>query len=165
MRGISNWSLIACACMATVVSSPTFACQVTCVVLETNAKQALLEDRDGKPLSNVEIVIRDASKSADGPECFCGRFGPMISHVRTDIEGRLDLRELRPGQYWITYMSQEDGESFYVSIENGKRTRVPLEIQIDHIGGRCYLIDVERNETKPNTGWPKPLSQPNAQTH
>jgi hypothetical protein len=89
----------------------------------------------------------------------------MISHVRTDIEGRLDLRELRPGQYWITYMSQEDGESFYVSIENGKRTRVPLEIQIDHIGGRCYLIDVERNETKPNTGWPKPLSQPNAQTH
>ncbi len=89
----------------------------------------------------------------------------MISHVWTDGRGRLDLSGLQPGQYWITYMNPQDGESFYVSIEKGKKPQSPLELQIDHFGGRCYLIDVERNETKPNTGWPKPLSQPNAQTH
>jgi hypothetical protein len=141
-----------------------FACQETCVVLETSARQALIEDRDGKPLGHVEVIIRDASKNAAGPECFCGRFGPIISHVFTDVHGGLDLRGLRPGHYWITYMNPEDGESFYVSIENGKRTRVPIQLQIDHVGGRCYLIDMERNETKP-VGWTKPLSPSNAQTH
>jgi hypothetical protein len=157
--------LLAYVLMAAACSTPLFACQKMCVILTTSARRALLEDADGKPLVNVEVIIRDASKNAAGPECFCGRFGPMIAHEGTDGRGRLDLAELRPGQYWITYMSQQDGESFYVSIEKGKRSRSPLELQIDHLGGRCYLFDVERNETKPNTGWPKPLSQTNAQTY
>jgi hypothetical protein len=163
----SVFHLGALACAFVIVASPSlmFACQATCVMLATSAKHALLEDRDGNPLSNAEVIVRDASKNADGSECFCGRFGPMISHLWTDVRGRLDLRELRPGEYWITYMNQQDGESFYVSIEKGKKPRSPLELRIDQLDGRCYLIDVERNETKPNTGWPKPLSKLNAQTH
>ena len=89
----------------------------------------------------------------------------LVSHLWTDGRGRLNLEDLHAGQYWITYMSQQDGESFYVSIEKRRRTPGPLELQIDHLGGRCYLFDVERNETKPNTAWPKPLLQSNAQTH
>jgi len=157
--------LLACVFLAAAYSSPLFACQETCVILATSARKALIEDSDGKPLAHVEVIIRDASKEADGPECTCGRFGPIVSHVWTDGRGRLNLEELHPGQYWITFMNQQDGESFYVSIEKGERSRVPLELQIDHLGGRCYLFDVERNETKPNTRWPKPLSQSNAQTH
>jgi hypothetical protein len=165
VKRVLHRRVLASVFIAAAFSSPVFSCQVTCVSLATTAKQALFEDRDGRPLSNAEVIIRDASKTAEGPECFCGRFGPMISHVWTDGRGRLDLSGLQPGQYWITYMNPQDGESFYVSIEKGKKPQSPLELQIDHFGGRCYLIDVERNETKPNTGWPKPLSQPNAQTH
>jgi hypothetical protein len=165
VKKVFHCCLLVSALIAAAFSRPVFACQVTCVSLATSAKQVLFEDRDGKALSNAEVIIRDASKTADGPECFCGRFGPMISHTRTDEHGRLDIGELHPGEYWITYMSQEDGESFYVSIEKGQRPKSPLQLQLDHFGGRRYLVDVERNETKPNTGWPKPLSQPNAQTH
>jgi hypothetical protein len=157
--------LLACVVMAAASSSPVFACQQTCVILATSARKALLEDGDRKPLANAEVVIRNAANKADGPECFCGRFGPMISHIWTDGSGHLSLGELQPGQYWITYMNREDGESFYVSIEKGKRSNAPLQLQIDQLGGRCHLFDVERNETKPNTAWPKPLSQNNAQTH
>jgi len=157
--------LLACVVMAAASSSLVFACQQTCVILATRAQKALLEDGDRKPLANAEVVIRDASQDTDGPECMCGRFGPMILHVWTDGSGRLSLGELQPGQYWITYMNRQDGESFYVSIEKGKRSHALLELQIDQLGGRCYLFDVERNETKPNTAWPKPLSQTNAQTH
>jgi hypothetical protein len=156
--------LLACVLLAGAYPTSLFACQESCVILATTARKALFEDGDGKPLANVEVVIRDASKDADGPECSCGRFGPMISHVWTDGSGRLSLEELHPGQYWITYMSQQDGESFYVSIEKGKRSTSPLELQINHFGNRCYLVDVERNETKPNSGWPKPLHS-NAKTH
>jgi hypothetical protein len=156
--------LVACVLLAGAYPAPLFACQEECVILTTSAKKAVIEDADGKPLANVEVIIRDASKNADGPECFCGRFGPMTSHVWTDGSGRLSLEGLNPGQYWITYMSQQDGESFYVSIERGKRSPSPLELQINHFGGRCYLVDVERNETKPSAGWPKPIHS-NAETH
>jgi len=62
-------------------------------------------------------------------------------------------------------MNRENGESFYVSIEKAKRTRGSLELQIDRFGERCYLVDVERNETKPNTAWPKPLSTSTDEGH
>jgi hypothetical protein len=148
---------------ATLFSFPVFACQVECVVFATSSKQARLIDGDGKALAKAEVVIRDASKKANGPQCFCGRFGPIVSHLWTDENGRLSLDELQPGEYWLTYMDPQAGESFYVSIERGKSKRTPFELQIDHFANRCYLVDVERNETKPIGGWPKPVSQTDAE--
>ena len=154
---------LACAFGTILCSIPTFACQVECVVLSTTAKHAVLLDANGVRLAKAEVIIRDASKNADGPECFCGHFGPIVSHLWTDENGRLDLGELQLGEYWITYMHRQAGESFYVSIDKGKASRTPLELQIDHFANRCYLVDIERNETKPIGGWPKPVSQTNAE--
>ena len=155
--------LFACAFGATLSSIPAFACQVECLILSTTAKSAVLLDANGVRLAKAEVIIRDASKNADGPECFCGRFGPIVNHLWTDENGRIDLGELQLGEYWITYMHPRAGESFHVSIDKGKSSRTPLELQIDHFANRCYLVDIERNETKPIGGWPEPVSQTNAE--
>ena len=76
MTRLVHGRLLACVFIAATYSSPLFACQETCVILATSARKALLEDGDRRPLSNVEVIIRDASKEADEPECTCGRFGP-----------------------------------------------------------------------------------------
>ena len=165
MRHFPDRTVLALLFTATLFSVSVFACQVECVVLATSSKRVRFIGRDRKPLANAEVVIRDASKKAEGLQCFCGRFGPMVSHLWTDENGLLTFDELKPGEYWLTYMDPRAGESFYVSIEKEKSSRTPLELQIDHFANRCYLVDVERNETKPIGGWPKPVSQINAQTH
>ena len=58
--------------------------------------------------------------------------------------------------YWITYMNQQNGESFYTRFEHAESLPGSLELQINHLGGQCYLVDVERNSTKPPTAPSKP---------
>jgi hypothetical protein len=57
-------------------------------------------------------------------------------------------------------MDRKDGESFLVQVTSGKKGK-PADLQINHLSGRCYLIDIERNVTKPE-GWPRPLEQDRA---
>ena len=146
-------------------SAPLFGCQESCVIISTASKEATLMDAEGKILDNADLVIRDASKDAKGPDRYCSRFGPVIKRQRTNANGRVSLSDLSAGEYWLTYMDPKDGESFRISIRSGKRSRIPLELQLDRLGGRCYLVDVERNATKPPTGWPKPRPEANAQTN
>ncbi len=119
----------------------------------TRSEYAVLEDFDGKPLRNAEVIVRDAS---NGEKCFGGRFGSIIGHFKTDKSGRLNLQRLKAGDYWITYMDPQKGESFLVSVGDARGPKEPLELQLDHFMNVCYLVDVERNATKPPTGWPKP---------
>jgi hypothetical protein len=41
----------------------------------------------------------------------------------------------------------------------------PLELQIDHLGGQRYLVDVQRNSTKPPNRAVEATYKLNAQTH
>jgi hypothetical protein len=159
VRGIYMVGFMA---VALAFSTPLFACQESCLIIETSNRSAVLEDFEGKALSHAEVIVRDA---ANGPSCRCGRFGPVVKRLRTDGGGHFKLNGLHPRDYWVTYMNRENGESFYIRLQEGRSSRGPLELQVDHFGGLCYLVDVERNATKPPTGWPKPRPTSNAQTH
>ena len=135
-----------------ICGTPSFACQNECVIIETSKKIAMFRDLDGKAIRKAEVVIRDATT---GTDCRCGKFGRVVKQLRTDEAGHFNLKGLRPGDYWVTYMDQQDGESFYIRFEHGKNSSGPLELEIDHFGEQCYLVDVERNTTKPATA-PKP---------
>jgi hypothetical protein len=121
--------------------------------METSKNTVVLQDVEGKALGNVDVLIRDATSGSD---CRCGKFGGVNKRVRTDKAGRFELKGLAPGDYWITYMNQQHGESFYIRFEHARSLPGPLELQIDHLGEQCYLVDVERNSTKPLAGPSKP---------
>jgi len=148
--------IIGFAILLPAISVAAWGCQNECVIIATTKRSAVLEDADGNPLSKASITIRDASS---GQDCRCGKFGPIVKRLRTDKRGHFELNELRAGDYWVTYRDSENGESFYIRIENGKASRDFLELELDHFGGSCFLVDVERNATKPPSGWPKPRQE------
>jgi len=140
------------ACLATLFSLEAPACQVTCVELATSAKRAVLTDFEGHPLANAKVVIRDASAKAEGPKAYCGRLGPIVMKLQADSKGVVDISKLKPGEYWLTYMDDKDGESFYLSIDPSVKSNKSLELSLNHLNGSCYVVDVERNVTKPSSG-------------
>jgi len=144
--------VVALAALFLTFPVPSFACQNSCAIIETNRTVAVFEGLDGKALTNADVIIRDATA---GTECRCGKFGKVVKRLRSDKKGRFKLRGLRPGDYWVTYMDQGNGESFYVRFEHGKSSPDPLELAIDRFGSQCYLVDVERNIAKPASA-PKP---------
>jgi len=124
-----------------------------CVVITTKKKVGILEDSESKPLSKAQWIVGDA---ANGSKSICGKFGKVVMRLRTDVQGNFKLNRLPPGEYWVTYVDPQDGESFLIRLDKGRRSGGRLELQIDQRKGLCYLVDIERNATKPPTTWPKP---------
>jgi len=140
------------------------ACQETpCILFEASGIYATLKDLYGKPVQGATLLIRDASPEARGPMTICSFFegtaerimrrGPIAKRLGTDRDGDFDLRGLRPGYYWVTYMQKDQGESFLLQLTDSKgRSRFNLVVGGYIRENRCYTIDIERNETKP-PGW------------
>ncbi len=139
-----------------LLHSSAVACQETCVEIVTSSKRAVLLDFDGNPVGKASVVIRDALKGAHGR---CGNFGEVAKTTSTDSKGRFDLSSLRPGSYWITYMDEKNGESFFVTIDPKVGSKHALDLSLDHLSGLCYLVDVERNRAKTKDGLPKPIDR------
>lgn len=135
---------------------PAKACQESCVTIEVSGIRGTLVDREGRPIAGAKLIVRDAALTARGPEAWClTRRGPIVKKTKTDKRGNFDLKGLRPGEYWVTYMDRENGESFLLDVkEVSSRNR--FELMVDSYGGFCYLVDVERIATKP-PGWPLPV--------
>jgi len=76
--------------------------------------------------------------------------------LRTDVQGNFELNRLPPGEHWVTCVDSQDRGSFLIRLDQGRRSAGRLELQIDQLKGLCYLVDIERNATKPPTTWPKP---------
>lgn len=138
------------------LARPVRACQNECVVVQISAGRVLLHDQDEKAISGARIIVRSANPEAHGRRAFCStRLGPIVKKLRTDRQGSFDLKGLKQGMHWVTYVDRENGESFLIEVQ-GFHKEVPV-LAINHFGGRCYLVDVERNVTKP-PGWGKPVS-------
>ena len=106
----------------------------------------ILEDSESKPLSNAQWIVGDA---ANGSKSICGKFGKVVMRLRTDVQGNFKLNRLPPGEYWVTYVDPQDGESFLIRLDKGRRSSGRLELQIDQLKGLRYLVDIERYATKP----------------
>jgi hypothetical protein len=127
-----------------------FSCGNRFRIYEVSTTRGALVDLDDRPIPNARLVIRDASLNASGPESCCGaRRGPVVKRIKTDKRGFFDLRGLKIGTYWVTYMDPKEGESFIVDVkELNKGER--FELGINHwIGSLCMTVDIERNATKP----------------
>jgi hypothetical protein len=138
---------------------PATPCVVACVEYQVSSTRGSLVDSEDHPMLNAEIIIRDASQKASGPEAPCNsRRGPVVKRIRTNEKGYFNLSGLQIGEYWVTYMDPKEGESFLINLttrKGGKR----FKLGVDHWeGSLCYVVDVERNESKP-PGAVKPVQE------
>jgi hypothetical protein len=138
------------------------ACQMSCILYGTSSTRGLLtrrSDEDGafRPIANAKLVIRDASATANGPEAFCGRKGPIMLTTSTDKRGNFRFKGLRKGTYYVTYMDPKDGQSFWVELGRSDATKKRLELPLNDSGGVCYVVDIERNVTIPDVWGVKPV--------
>jgi hypothetical protein len=134
----------------------TYACQESCRIIAANPVWVQLRDADGKELRNANVLIRHADVDEQGPKTFCNaRKGRIAKRLRTNRQGKFDLRGLASGTYWITYLDKKNGESFLVTRVESLPAR-DLKLSIRSLAGLCYLVDIERNETIP-PGWKKPV--------
>jgi hypothetical protein len=130
---------------------PTEACQETCVIFDGDKEFGRLENYDGSPIRKAKLTIRVASKNAKGPAVkpLGYRRGPVVKTVRTDSTGSFRIPRLQPGEYWITYRHETEGESFLVQV-SGASNRGQLTLTINSWpGNACDVVDVERNALKP----------------
>jgi hypothetical protein len=128
------------------------------VVYEVKSGPARLEDYERIPKVNAKIVIREASAAAKGPETVGGaRKGRVVIRLKTGMRGEFIFPRLAPGRYWLTFVHPQDGESFYLEVTEGEGSEA-MVFRVGNFGGRCYLVDIERNVTKP-PGWPLPVKQ------
>jgi hypothetical protein len=139
---------------------PMFACQETCVWFEVSGTNFILqrfnpETRANSPVANAQMIVRDASPNARGQDAICARRGDIVRRIQTDSDGNFDLKGIHAGRYWITYIHPEDGQSFLVSIA-GKQNKKRTELVTNNLNGACYVIDVEKNVTRP-FGWAIPV--------
>jgi hypothetical protein len=81
----------------------------------------------------------------------------FLGVVQSNMNGRVALSR-------ITDVNGQNGKSFPVTLDK-KESRDRLQLRLDDFGELCYLLDVERNATKPPTGWPKPRPISDAQTN
>src|SRR5579864_3076572 len=82
-----------------VNATPARGCQMTCVIYGSSGTRGVLMDNgdeQGKrrPIANAKLVVRDASPSAEGPQAFCGRKGPIVLTTSTDKHGNFKLKKL-----------------------------------------------------------------------
>ena len=138
------------------------ACQMMCIVYGTSGTRGVLtrrSDEDGasRRIANAKLVIRDASATANGPEAFCGRKGPIMLTTSTDKHGNFRFKGLRKGKYYVTYMDPKDGHSFVVELGGSDTTNKRLELTLNESGGVCYVVDIERNVTIPDIWGVKPI--------
>jgi hypothetical protein len=142
--------------LALFFPSTVLACQESCIVYSVRALQGAVRNADGKDVARATLRVRKASSTTIGPSAFCGtRKGRIVKEVRTDKQGRFKVMGLKDGVYWVTYLHKVDGESFLLRIGPQDGDAEPVWT-LNSWGGRCYLVDVERNVTKPS-GWPAPV--------
>jgi hypothetical protein len=133
-------------------------CQVTCVEYDLSGRPILLLDAGGHPLAKAKLVLRDASPSATGPTILCAKKGQVVRRIKSDRTGHINLKRVKPGRYWLTYMDKNHGQSFLIDINS----TIPSDSEEAELAvarfdsNQCYLIDIERNTTFP-PNWPAPL--------
>lgn len=127
------------------------ACGERCRMFELSSAHGVLLNVDDKPVANAKLIIRDASPSANGPKMYCARRGPIVLKTKTDGNGNFQLKGLRSGTYFITYMDAKEGESFLVKFKRSN-SRKQFHLTLFNEMGVCYVVDVERQVVKPS-GW------------
>jgi hypothetical protein len=141
--------LEALACAVLLMPAVGYGCQVSCVEYGFRTATAVLLSEEGQPLIRAHVLVRAASKDGTGPSAICGtKKGHVVAELTTDNLGQFELKGLREGQYWVTYLDDKDGESFLISIEGQEHVK-RLKLGLNSLSGRCYLVDIERNVSKP----------------
>ena len=110
MRGIAVALMFA--------SMPALACQNSCVIVEVESRRGELfvnGSAGEQPLTDASIVVRSAPATKRRSYCGAAK-GKVVKKLKTDSRGQFELGALPAGQYWITYIHPEDGESFLVQI-------------------------------------------------
>lgn len=158
--------LVTIAFLLLVHPPPTRACQMVCVVYSVSSTRGVLMNHgDGQgerhPIPTARLIVRDASASANGPEVYCARKGPIVLETSTDKRGDFHLKGLHPGKYFVTYMNAENGQSFLVEIHRSNPFKLLKRFNLPMFDGdgQCYAVDIERNVTIPDWGGIRPVKE------
>jgi hypothetical protein len=152
------------ACLFVALSISTFACQEECrtYITKGDAQLSLSDGDQSKSLGDARVVIRSAESNGKFPETLCSFKdqrvvkGKVIRKIRTAQNGTFSLNNLRDGWYWVTYDDPANGESFLVEKDSQATNDERLTLSVNDFRNACYLVDVERNVTKP-PGWRSPV--------
>lgn len=134
-----------------------YACQESCRSLEMRAGRITLADREGRPVANARLIIREAQDQGHlGQRMLCGKaIGEVVHTLTTNRKGQFTLKSRSEAFYWVSYDDAEAGESFLIQLKEKPETDF-REIRLQSWGGLCYLVDIEHNATRPS-GWKNPI--------
>jgi REP-associated tyrosine transposase len=62
--------------------------------------------------NHLHLLISECPPTGKGPTILCAKKGPVVQKIKNDRTGHVNLKRLKPGQCWLTYMDKNHRQSF-----------------------------------------------------